>query len=87
MALRVDEVMKRELFVLRPHDRVERARETILSVGITAAPEAPSDVRKRLLDLLGRPPLHETPLRFRAAAVQDQGIRELAVWLALEERP
>jgi CBS domain-containing protein len=49
--------------------------------------ESPPNVRKRLFELLEEPPVTEGPLRFRAAKVEDAGVRDLAVWLALEERP
>lgn len=43
MALRVEEVMNREVFALNPRNSVQRAREAILALGITAAPIVDDD--------------------------------------------
>lgn len=48
--------------------------------------ESAANVRRRLLELIAKPPVGDAPLRFRAARVEDAGVRELAVWLAREER-
>jgi CBS domain-containing protein len=48
--------------------------------------ESTDNVRRRLLELIAKPPVGNAPLCFRAASVEDAGVRELAVWLAREER-
>jgi CBS domain-containing protein len=78
------------------YDHVEAAPDgpgvLVLRTGRAGAPnrvvwvESPGNVRTRLLELVARPPVGEAPLFFRAARAEDTGMRELAVWLAREER-
>jgi hypothetical protein len=54
--------------------------------------EAPLNIRQRMLELLARPQGEQPPwmpaqnLWFRATQCEGAGLRELALWLALEQR-
>lgn len=77
MALRVEEVMNRELFVARPDDRVDRVLKAIRSLGITAAPVLDEEQRPcgviSLRDLIAEEGGNTVGERMRGPAVTVRG--------------